>query len=425
MRSMITDWYQYRALFRLLTLTLLAILPIRYLHAATVDSTFTIANTANREFALDLAFDGTNFLVGLQGDAVANNSMVAQLVSPSGTLVGSLITTGHFGVVPSVGFDGTNYLMVWQDCGEPCNNDLFGMFVSPAGSNVGLPFNISGAIEEIGGLASDGSDYLIVYFKEVNPSTGDSKVYGRLVSTGGTVGAEITISAGFGDFGVNNVAFDGTNYLVVWVDDNNDTEVRGRFVSSTGTPGTEFSINSSSFHSDNLVTVVFDGTNYLVVWEDQVGGFPDGEWDLVAQRLDTSGNAVGGVIPVSTAVGSQHFPAVAFDGNSFLVTWTDMRNDLNGDFICDGDEGTCLDIRGQFLSQSGDLLGLEFAINEGPGNQFASPVSFGGSKYLIVWASGDTFDGAVGDVFGATISGSIFLDGFESGNTATWSSTVP
>jgi hypothetical protein len=351
--------------------------------------------------------------------------MVAQLVSPSGTLVGSLITTGHFGGVPIVGFDGANYLMIWQDCDWPCDDDLFGMFVTPAGSNVAPPFNISGVIQEIGGLATDGSSYLVVYFKEVNPTNGDSKVYGRLVSTGGTVGGEITISTGFGDFGVNNVAFDGTNYLVVWVDDNNDTEVRGRFVGSTGTLGTEFSINASSFHSDNVASVIFDGTNYLVVWEDQVGGFPDGEWDLFAQRLDTSGTAVGGVIPVTTAPGSQQMPFVAFDGSSFLVTWSDMRNDLDGDSICDGGEGTCQDIRGQFLSQSGSLLGSEFMINEDPGNQFVSPVAFGASKYLIVWTSGDEMDGAVGDVFGATISNNIFVDGFESGDTLAWSSSVP
>jgi hypothetical protein len=339
--------------------------------------------------------------------------------------VGSLITTGHFGGVPIVGFDGTNYLIIWQDCAWPCNDDLFGMFVTPAGSTVAPPFNISGTVQEIGGLATDESSYLVVYFKEVNPTNGDSKVYGRLVSTGGTVGGEITISTGFGDFGVNNVAFDGTNYLVVWVDDNNDTEVRGRFVGSTGTLGTEFSINASSFHSDNVASVIFDGTNYLVVWEDQVGGFPDGEWDLFAQRLDTSGTAVGGVIPVTTAPGSQQMPFVAFDGSSFLVTWSDMRNDLDGDSICDGGEGTCQDIRGQFLSQSGGLLGSEFMINEDPGNQFVSPVAFGASKYMVVWTSGDEMDGAVGDVFGATISNSIFVDGFESGDTLAWSASVP
>jgi len=102
-----------------------------------------------------------------------------------------------------------------------------------------------------------------------------------------------------------------------------------------------------------------------------------------------------------------------------------MRNDLNDDFICDGDEGTCLDIRGQFLSQSGGLLGSEFVINDHPGNQFVSPVVFGASKFMVVWTSGDEMNGAFGDVFGATVSVSIFVDGFESGDVSAWSSSVP
>ncbi len=406
---MITSFPKNKVLFSLLVFVLLLSSPIRCVYAAAIDSTFTIANTNNREMALGLAFDGTNFLVGMQGDGDAPDSVVAQLVSPFGTLIGSLITTEHFGGVPIIEFDGSNYLMVWQDCGEPYNEDLFGMLVSPAGSVVAPAFKISDPVQggdglAAGGLASDGSNYLVVYFKEVNPSEGDSKVYGRLVSTNGGVGVEIAISTGFGDFGLNNVAFDGTNYLVVWVDDTSDTEIRGRFVSPTGVLGTEFSINANSYHSDNIVSVIFDGTNYLVVWEDQVGGWPDGEWDLFAQRLDTFGGAVGDVIPVSTAAGSQHMPSVAFDGSRFLVTWTDLRNQLDDNFICNVGDGTCMDIYGQFLSQSGSLLGPELRINEDPGNQFAASVAFGASKYMVVWTSGDVFGGVNGDVFGTTIS---------------------
>jgi hypothetical protein len=36
---------------------------------------------------------------------------------------------------------------------------------------------------------------------------------------------------------------------------------------------------------------------------------------------------------------------------------------------CDDGEGTCLDIRGQFISKSGALVGSEFTINNDAGNQ--------------------------------------------------------
>jgi hypothetical protein len=112
---------------------------------------------------------------------------------------------------------------------------------------------------------------------------------------------------------------------------------------------------------------------------------------------------LGSEFAISTAAGSQTFPSVAFDGMNYLVTWTDLRNDTNNNFLCDSGEGTCADIYGQFVSRMGVLVGSEFLIVADAGNQFSSPVVFGGGKYLVVWTSGDSFDGSVGDVYAAFI----------------------
>ena len=83
---------------------------------------FSIANSASPETSYDIAFDGTNFLVAIEGETVG-----AQLVSPSGELIGSFISTGRIGRssgprldgtgpgFPHVAFDGTNYLLVGND----------------------------------------------------------------------------------------------------------------------------------------------------------------------------------------------------------------------------------------------------------------------------------------------------------------------
>src|SRR5438093_10765435 len=71
---------------------------------------FPIAtNSSFVEFAISSAFDGSNYLVGIQGDAVAHDSVTAQLTSSNGSLVGSKISTGEFGGAPRGLFDGTNY----------------------------------------------------------------------------------------------------------------------------------------------------------------------------------------------------------------------------------------------------------------------------------------------------------------------------
>jgi hypothetical protein len=51
----------------------------------------------------------------------------------------------------------------------------------------------------------------------------------------------------------------------------------------------------------------------------------------------------------------------------------------------------------------GVLVGSEFPIVADAGNQFISPVVFGGGKYLAVWTSGDSLGGSVGDVYAAFI----------------------
>jgi hypothetical protein len=45
-----------------------------------------------------------------------------------------------------------------------------------------------------------------------------------------------------------------------------------------------------------------------------------------------------------------------------FVTWSDTRNDVNKDLVCDSNEGTCMDIYGQYVSTSGLVMGGEFAI---------------------------------------------------------------
>lgn len=255
----------------------------------------------------------------------------------------------------------------------------------------------------MGGIAYGGGVYLVVYENEIN-ANGDSVIHGHMVTPSGTVGGELAISSGLGHQGLDNVAYDGTNFLVVWTDDANDFEVKGRFVSPAGALGAEISINASTDKSDNPVTVAFDGTNYLVAWTDEVGGAGSGEWDLFGQLVTPSGALSGSVITISGAPGQQFLPNITFDGTNYLVTWTDMRNDTNKDAVCDQDEGTCFDLFGQYLSKSGTLVGSEFAINTGAGNQFGGPPVFAVGKYLALINNFDSYDGVVGDVYGAFIT---------------------
>ena len=198
--------------------------------------------------------------------------------------------------------------------------------------------------------------------------------------------------------------------IIEWTDDSNDTEVKGRFISPAGALGAEISVNANSYPSDNPLTVAFDGSNYLVVWTDETGGVDSGEWDVFGQFVTPSGGLSGDVITISAASGQQFFPVVAFDGTNYLVTWTDMRNDVNHNFACDAGEGTCLDVYGQYISKAGALVGSEFVINDDAGNQLGGAVDFNNGNYLVLINTGVVWDNVSenfvsGDLYGEFLSG--------------------
>lgn len=367
------------------------------------------------------AFDGTNFLVGIEVHRDDNWYAQAQMVTKTGELYGSEIVlnaTSAGAGMPFIGFDGTNYLAVWNDYRNGPDSDIYGQFVSKSATLIGSNIAISTATGNQRGnyIGFDGADYLIVW---TDDRGGDMDIYGQLVSASGSlVGSEIAISTASYNQRAPVVAFDGTNYLVAWNDGHRlgaggsfGEDIYGQFVTTSGAlSGSKFAINENPYPSDNPIGIAFDGANYIVIWMDEVGGAHSGEWDLFGQLVDTSGNPSGSVITITAAPGGQYFPFVAFDGTSYLVVWTDMRNDANKNFHYDPGEGTGSDIYGQFLDTSGNLLGSEFAITNAVNDQMLGLPCFGDTNYLVAWT--DNRDGAhglyqgfpTGDIYGVFVS---------------------
>ncbi len=116
--------------------------------------------------------------------------------------------------------------------------------------------------------------------------------------------------------------------------------------------------------------VAFDGTNFLVVWQEGALTF-----DIKAVRVDQSGTVLDRpAIDVSSAPGTQFYPAVAWSGSSYLVTWSDARSgqsDIYGARV--GSDGTVLDQDGLLLWNS-------------PNAAQSPRLAWGGANYLLVWS---------------------------------------
>jgi len=114
------------------------------------------------------------------------------MISSTGSKVGPLIDTGRTGIGPSIAFDGTNYLMAWEDDqghpDDPAYYSIYGQFVSTSGSLVGDPFRISSYGIEFDGtniLAYGGGKYLAAYTKLIDSEEGEGwdnrYIAGRLI----------------------------------------------------------------------------------------------------------------------------------------------------------------------------------------------------------------------------------------------------
>lgn len=229
--------------------------------------------------------------------------------------------------------------------------------VSPANSNT----------EEPGrpGVAFDGSRYLVVTVRDGTPF---DRLVGAFVGANGVAGNEFTIvSATSHMFGEPAVAFDGTDYLVVYGE---NAQIRGVRVGGAGNvlDPSGFAISSSG-SSNFSPALAFDGVNYLVVWS---------HWDPVAQgdvygALVRPNGVAQGEFVVNAAPGSQLAPAIDFDATQYVVVWQ------ASEFPLSKIRGARVDITGVVQ----DPLGFDVAASA---VDLSSPeLAYDGTRHLVVW----------------------------------------
>jgi hypothetical protein len=371
---------------------------------------FPIATTTGREMAVSAAFDGTNYLVGIEGDAYDRDNITGQLVSQSRTLVGSRISVGRTGGVPYVAFDGTNYLMVWEDDATEPNKHIYGQLIGKSGTLIGSPFLVSqGTGDErqfLSNIIFDGTNYFVVWdYAPIRDGCADE--YGQFVTPSGTLlGQPIKINTTPCGGGGAAVAFDGTNILVSWGSEWNASgtqsvcwtdssgyhcdiaNIWGQFItkSSAGTPGTlsgsNFLISAASVLY-SPPSIAFDGTNYLVIFAQETTR-PDTcpssgcKWDICGQLVTKAGAPIGSRITITDTSPNHFGPLPVFNGTNYLVTWTE------------GFGSTEATVKGRFFDKSGGPVGSEFALFSPSGGRvpWVAFTIFDGSKYFSVITRG-------------------------------------
>jgi hypothetical protein len=246
--------------------------------------------------------------------------------------------------------------------------------------------------EDAPAAAFDGTNNLVVWLDNRSLS-GNGDLFAKRVSpTGFTVdatGFPIVMDAAVES--APAIAFGGGVHFVVWSTPGGIFAARV-LPSSTVMDPTPLAINASG----TAPAVAFDGTNFLVAWRTSQGGIQAARVTPAGSVVDPGGFVVGSGTTAST-------PRVAFGGGEYLVVWRDARN---------GAANT--DIYASRVTTAGlslDPIGM--AVTTNAGNQLVPDVAWNRSTFLVVWeddaqTAARVFGGRVSTA-GVAIDGSGFL----------------
>ncbi len=313
---------------------------------------------------------------------------------------GNVIDTLHFTIStaannqsrPSLSYYADYYFVVWEDFRDVENFDVRGARVSNSGSVLdpsGIDISANSCIERCPSITPGNKGYFIVW---QDKRTGSFDIYGARVDITGAVidTLGIPISTAQNDQEFPTVAFDGTHYLVVWHDKRHGPYpwIYGARMDTCGTVIDTSDILISSTVGCNPA-IAFDGDNYLVAWTDLWGGYSD----IVGTRVDRTGTVLDtGGIAIGCAAYDQEYASIAFDGTNYFVVWRDERT---GHFA--------FDIYGARVTKEGyvlDTMGIPISTDI---NYQESPViAFDGTNHFVVWQ--DSRDDALYNLYGAKVS---------------------
>ncbi len=201
-----------------------------------------------------------------------------------------------------------------------------------------------------------------------------------------------------------SAAFDGTNYLVgfqhgVIADQN--TDIKAQLISQSGA---KVGPLISTGRTGGAPRVAFDGTNYLLVWPDDGFSYTTRNNDYVyGQFVSRAGALVGSPLVISGITGgtvSERPTGLCFDGNNYLVMYGIETNATSG-------ETSYHTLAARFVSPAGSV-GSEITIATGPPSGDGSPlfrenvVAFNGTNYLVTYFQHNGGDSD--DVYGMLVT---------------------
>ena len=338
-----------------------------------------VTSTAgSRQLGSSTVFDGTYYFTVFSDSRTGghgNYDLKAVRINGQGTSLDpagrNISLAAGRQLAPDMVWDGTQFMVVWSDDRDG-NFDIYGQIVDSNYVNSGGEFLISGgaANADFPAIAWNGTEYLVVW---EDTRSGNRDIYGQRVTTAGALnGGEILISNAADNQRRPDVASDGTNWQVVWQDRrsgvDNGEDIWGSQVTGAGMVAGDVQISSAAGKQEHA-RVDWDGTNYMSIWDDARNGATNR--DIHGCRLDTAGNPVDSVavgLPFATAANDASRPDLELHNGTWFIAW---RRRVIG-------ASDAIDLRGSRFTLAGAPIACtgcfgpatnEFWISNQPGNE--------------------------------------------------------
>ncbi|OJH38081.1 hypothetical protein [Cystobacter ferrugineus] len=325
-------------------------------------------------------------IVWVDEGADADGDIHGARVSPGGVVLDSpaLVISSAAGSqrAPVVASYYGPSLVVWEDSGQGGDTDIHGARVTVEGAVLDEPALVLGASPhgQFSPKVIQGRMPFLVYWDELD--SGKWSLQGTRVTSDGEVEAPgPRFSVADATWSSSAVALsDFGQLLVVWSHQSlggSEADIQGAMVPADGSEPLRLELSlaagSASAASEHNVKVAFNGTDYLLVWEGQRGGTAHIQATRVSRTgevLDPSGISLGG------EGSSQRIPAVASDGVNWLVVWADGYNYRTSDIY-----GALVSSTGEVSDPRGVPIRATAAWEDTPA------VASNGEGYLVVWTA--------------------------------------
>jgi hypothetical protein len=210
---------------------------------------------------------------------------------------------------PSVAAGDSTFFVVWDDSRNG-DEDIYGAMVNKAGQNLnplGLPISTASYAQWYPSVAFDGTNYCVIWedFRSMNANWG--YIYGSRVDQGGTVLDEFIVNGNVSAF--PRIAFGENQFLAIWMDIRtyNNYDIYASRIKPDGMvldpDGFPICTNSAD---QAFPDVIYDGARYVVVWED----YRNGNADIYGAIVDTNGT-VDSTFILTQESGTEYYVAAA------------------------------------------------------------------------------------------------------------------